>query len=139
MSSLSNRTFRITPRVSYTNVLGFSPEGVNGPLLAPSNTHYLYFFILFYFFTNFINFTSSGHQPRNQNQSQNPSCTVRKPASKKSNRNFPTIPHQNRPGYQPSKPGLGLSKKQSHARKLSPVIGSNPHSQLRPLNKKEPE
>ena len=39
------RTFRITPRVSYTHVLGFSPEGVNGPLLAPPNTHYLYLFI----------------------------------------------------------------------------------------------
>ena len=33
------RTFRITPRVSYTHVLGFSPEGVNGPLLDPPNTH----------------------------------------------------------------------------------------------------
>ena len=50
VSSLGNRTFRITVRVSYTHVLGFSPEGVNNPLLAPPNTHYLYLFILFYFF-----------------------------------------------------------------------------------------
>ena len=65
VSSLSNITFWITPRISYThvpvinmtvcllwatklfrshresltpNVPGFSPEGINGPLLAPPNT-----------------------------------------------------------------------------------------------------
>ena len=47
VSSLGNRTFRITPRVSSTHVPGFSPEGVNGPLLAPPNTHYLYLFLCF--------------------------------------------------------------------------------------------
>ena len=31
--------FWITPRVSYTNVLGFSPKKINGPLLALPNTH----------------------------------------------------------------------------------------------------
>ena len=50
VSSLGNKTFRITPRVSYTHVTSFSPEGVNGPLLAPPNTHYLYFF--FYYVLN---------------------------------------------------------------------------------------
>ena len=44
VSSLGNKTFRITPQVSYTHVPGFSPKGVNGPLLAPPNTPYLYFF-----------------------------------------------------------------------------------------------
>ena len=34
-------------RVSYTHVPGFSPEGVNSPLLAPPNTHYLYLFLCF--------------------------------------------------------------------------------------------
>ena len=38
------KTFRITPHVSYTHVPCFSLEGVNSPLLAPLNTHYLYFF-----------------------------------------------------------------------------------------------
>ena len=41
------RTFRITSQVSYTHVLGFSPEGVNDPLFAPPNTHFLYFFLCF--------------------------------------------------------------------------------------------
>ena len=36
---LGNRTFRITLWVSYTHVPGFSPEGINDPLLAPPNTH----------------------------------------------------------------------------------------------------
>ena len=36
---LGNRTFRITPRVSYTHILGFSPKGINGPFLAPPDTH----------------------------------------------------------------------------------------------------
>ena len=44
VSPLGNRTFRLTPRVSYTHVPGFSPKGVNGPLLAPPNTNYLYLF-----------------------------------------------------------------------------------------------
>ena len=39
--SLGNRTFRITPRVSYTHVAGFSPEGINNPLLTPP-THIKY-------------------------------------------------------------------------------------------------
>ena len=47
VSSFGNRTFRITPRVSYTNVPSFSLERVNGPLLALPNTHYLYFFLCF--------------------------------------------------------------------------------------------
>ena len=47
VSSLGNRTFRITLRVSYTHVPGFSPEEVNGPLLALPNTPYLYFFLCF--------------------------------------------------------------------------------------------
>ena len=33
------RTFRITPRVSYTHVPGFSHEGINSPFLASPNTH----------------------------------------------------------------------------------------------------
>ena len=45
VSSLDNRTFRITPQVSYIRVLGFSPKGVNRPLLALPNTHYLDLFI----------------------------------------------------------------------------------------------
>ena len=52
------RTFRITPHVSYTHVPGFSPEGVNSPLLAPLNTHYLYFF----YFLNRETFI--GHHPK---------------------------------------------------------------------------
>ena len=36
---LGNRTFRIIPRVSYTNVPGFSPKGINGPLLDLPNTN----------------------------------------------------------------------------------------------------
>ena len=47
VSSLGYKTFRITLWVSYTHVPGFSPEGVNGPLLALSNTPYLYFFLCF--------------------------------------------------------------------------------------------
>ena len=53
VSSLGNRTFRFTPRVSYTHtelfgshrrvsythVPSFSSKGINGPLLAPPNTH----------------------------------------------------------------------------------------------------
>ena len=39
VSSLGNKTFGITPWVSYNHVLGFSPEGINDPLLAPPNTH----------------------------------------------------------------------------------------------------
>ena len=37
------RTFRILPRVSFTLIPGFSPEGINDPLLASPNTHYLLF------------------------------------------------------------------------------------------------
>ena len=33
------RTFRILPRVSFTQIPGFSPEGINSPLLASPNTH----------------------------------------------------------------------------------------------------
>ena len=58
---LGNIIFLITPRVSYnhteffrshrgsltSNVPGFSPEGINGPLLALSNTHnYISFYSL---------------------------------------------------------------------------------------------
>ena len=47
VSSLGNRTFRITPRDSYTHVPGFSPEGVNGPLLlCPTHIIYIYFYVL---------------------------------------------------------------------------------------------
>ena len=46
VSSLGNKNFRITPQVSYTHVPGFSPKGVNDPLLAPPNTPYLYFFFM---------------------------------------------------------------------------------------------
>ena len=35
-----------TARVSYTHVLGFSPDGVNGPLFAPPNTHYISLYAL---------------------------------------------------------------------------------------------
>ena len=35
---LGNRTFRITPWVSYTHVPGFSPKRINDPLLALPNT-----------------------------------------------------------------------------------------------------
>ena len=38
------QNFPITPRVSYIHVPRFSLEGVNGPLLDPHNTHYLYLF-----------------------------------------------------------------------------------------------
>ena len=38
-----NNSANITPLVSYTNVPGFSPEGINGPLLSPPNTHKFYF------------------------------------------------------------------------------------------------
>ena len=62
VSSLGNRTFRITPQVSYTHVLGFSPEEVNGPLFAPPNTHYLYLFILIFFNRE----TSIGRRPKNE-------------------------------------------------------------------------
>ena len=34
-----HRTFRILPRVSITLIPGFSPEGINDPLLALPNTH----------------------------------------------------------------------------------------------------
>ena len=34
-----NITFWITSRVSYTHVPGFSPEGINGSLIALPNTH----------------------------------------------------------------------------------------------------
>ena len=47
VSSLDNRIFWITPWVYYTHVPVFSPEGVNGPLLALPNTHYLYLFLCF--------------------------------------------------------------------------------------------
>ena len=57
--SLGNRTFRLTPRVSYTHTKlfgshrgsltpmfqAFHLRGVNSPLLAPPNTSYLYFFL----------------------------------------------------------------------------------------------
>ena len=47
VSSLGNRTFWITPQVSYTHVPVFSPEGVNGHILALPNTHYLYLLLCF--------------------------------------------------------------------------------------------
>ena len=61
VSSLGNRTFRITPWVSYTHVLGFSREGVNGPLLTAPNTHYLYLFFSFY---DLNHETSIGRRPK---------------------------------------------------------------------------
>ena len=56
---LCYRTFRITPWVSYTHVPGFTPKGVNGPLLALPNTHYLY---LFFYVLNHE--TSIGRRPK---------------------------------------------------------------------------
>ena len=44
---LGNRTFRITPRISYTHFLGFSPEGINSPLLAhPPHINYIALYVL---------------------------------------------------------------------------------------------
>ena len=45
--SLGNITFRITPRVSYTYVPGFSPRGLTVPfLLCPTHIIYIYFYVL---------------------------------------------------------------------------------------------
>ena len=47
VSSLGNRSFRITSWVSYTLNPGFSLEGINDPFLDLPNTCYLYFFLCF--------------------------------------------------------------------------------------------
>ena len=47
MSSLGNITFRLTPRVSYTHVSGFSLKGLTAPfLLYPTHINYISLYAL---------------------------------------------------------------------------------------------
>ena len=47
LTPMFNITYRITPRVSYTHVPGFSPEGINGSfLLHPTHINYISLYAL---------------------------------------------------------------------------------------------